>query len=122
MEIGPAARGIRGPRQPRRRPRKLLGNAGAPAGAALVYDSRIWHRRCDELNTSGRDRMAILNAFAQSWVPPMWEKESIGRLYKRSDVPDMLTKRQRRDIDRLCNREAQPRPEGMPILLERQKI
>jgi len=93
----------------------------APAGAALVYDSRTWHRRCDELNTSGRDRMAMLNAVTQSWVPPMWEKESIGHLYKGSDVPDMLTERQRRDIDRLCNRETQPRPEGMPILLERQR-
>ena len=30
----------------------------APAGAAFIYDARLWHRACPELNESTADRFA----------------------------------------------------------------
>ena len=32
-----------------------------PAGSAVIYDSRTYHRACPELNTSGEERIAMLN-------------------------------------------------------------
>lgn len=93
----------------------------APAGAALIYDSRTWHRACYELNLSGKDRMAVLNAVTPSWVRPMMDKKPVSEWYANSDVPAALTKRKRRDITRLCNSSILPTPEDMPKLSQRLK-
>lgn len=92
----------------------------APAGSALIYDARTWHRACPELNVSGRDRLAILNAVSPAWVRPMMDKSWLTAEF--SDVPylDALDERERRELDRLCHRDTQPTPEGMPRLQERQ--
>ncbi len=88
----------------------------APAGAAALYDSRTWHRRCDELNVSGEDRIAILNAVTPSWVLPMMDKSPVGDRYIASDIPGEITQREREEIERLCLTPMQPTPEGMPKL------
>ncbi|KAH8083410.1 dioxygenase [Aureococcus anophagefferens] len=43
----------------------------APAGSAVLYDSRTWHRRPDELNVSGEARVNVLLAFSHKWMRPM---------------------------------------------------
>ena len=58
----------------------------APAGSAILYDSRTWHRRCDEANVSGKDRIAILNAVTPSWVLPMSDKQAASDSYKTSEI------------------------------------
>lgn len=91
----------------------------APAGAAVLYDSRTWHRGCHELNVSGRDRIALLNAVTPSWVRPMMDKHPVSCEYLASDIPDALNKRERRDVDRLCNSATMETPVGMPVLGQR---
>ena len=89
----------------------------APAGAAVLYDARTWHRGCHELNVSGLDRIAILNAVTPSWVRPMMDnKQSVSREYLASDVPNALSERERRDVHRLCNSATMETPVGMPVL------
>jgi hypothetical protein len=88
----------------------------APAGAALIYDSRTWHRACHELNTSGADRIAVLNAVAPAWVPPMIDKRPLSERFPSSPVPDALSERERADVERLCHAETAPRPEHAPAL------
>ncbi len=88
----------------------------ASAGAALLYDSRTWHRGCHELNVSGQDRIALLNAVTPSWVRPMMDKHSVSREYLASDIPDALNARERRDVHRLCNSATMETPVGMPVL------
>ena len=39
-----------------------------PAGSAVIYDSRTYHRACPELNVSGEERMAMLNCTVPSFV------------------------------------------------------
>jgi ectoine hydroxylase-related dioxygenase (phytanoyl-CoA dioxygenase family) len=39
-----------------------------PAGSAVIYDSRTYHRPCPELNVSGEERLAILNCTTPSFV------------------------------------------------------
>ncbi|MEM7217688.1 MAG: phytanoyl-CoA dioxygenase family protein [Pseudomonadota bacterium] len=89
----------------------------APAGAALIYDARLWHRACDELNTSGEDRLAMLNAVAPAWVPLLAHKTAGNRAYLASAVPDQLTARERADVERLCVAPVAARPQGMPALV-----
>lgn len=91
----------------------------APAGAALIYDSRTWHRACDELNVSGENRFAILNAVAPSWVLPMTGKRHTSKLYSTSAVAAQLTRRERADIHRLCNEPTTPAPVGAPEIQRR---
>lgn len=91
----------------------------APAGAAIIYDARTWHRGCDELNVSGRDRIALLNAVAPGWVLPMIDKMPLVPRYRASPVPASLTAQERRDVDVLCNAPTLPTPDGMPRLLPR---
>lgn len=93
----------------------------APAGAGLIYDARTWHRACHELNVSGEDRIAFLNAVAPAWVRPMIDKTPVGDRYRASHVPAALTARERHDVDRLCNSPMLPTPDGMPQLLERRR-
>lgn len=88
----------------------------APAGSALVYDSRTWHRACDELNVSGEHRVAILNAIAPNWVIPMVDKRRGSRSYRRSDTADSLKPREFADIERLCNDPTRQAPVGAPRL------
>ncbi|MDZ7685479.1 MAG: hypothetical protein U5O39_11150 [Gammaproteobacteria bacterium] len=92
----------------------------APAGSALIYDARTWHRACPELNVSGRDRLAILNAVSPAWVRPMTDKSWLTERLGELDYLDSLDERERRELDRLCHRDTQPTPEGMPRLLERE--
>ncbi len=91
----------------------------APAGSAVVYDARTWHRACYELNVSGRDRIAILNAMAPAWVRPMMDKAWLTEQFEASPVAALLDERQRREIDRLCHRSTLPTPPGMPQLNDR---
>jgi ectoine hydroxylase-related dioxygenase (phytanoyl-CoA dioxygenase family) len=86
----------------------------APGGSALIYDSRTWHRACEELNASGEDRVAILNAVTPAWVLPMTDKQPATDRYNDSPTADMLTERERQDIDRLCNTATQAAPPGAP--------
>ena len=86
----------------------------APAGSALVYDSRTWHRACDELNVSGEHRVAILNAVAPNWVIPMVDKRGGSRSYRRSETAAQLNDRERADIERLCNDPTYQAPVGAP--------
>jgi len=88
----------------------------APAGAAVLYDARTWHRACHELNVSGKDRIALLNAVAPAWVLPMMDKEPIAKIYPDSETPAQLTERERDDINRLCHSQTQPVPDDMPDL------
>ena len=39
-----------------------------PAGSAIIYDSRTYHRACPELNASGEERFAMLNCTTPSFV------------------------------------------------------
>ncbi len=88
----------------------------APGGAAIIYDSLMWHRTCNELNTSGHDRVAILNAVAPSYIPPMLDKSALGKAFPDSPVARGLTARERTEIERLCCTPARPVPPGMPRL------
>lgn len=91
----------------------------APAGSAVLYDSRTWHRRCDESNISGKDRLAILNAVTPSWVLPMSDKKPASKQYKTSDVFRQLSEREQQDIDRLCCHATSATPSDMPLLNRR---
>ncbi|MAV27146.1 MAG: hypothetical protein CMQ05_13700 [Gammaproteobacteria bacterium] len=88
----------------------------APSGSALVYDSRTWHRACDELNVSGEDRVAILNAVTPSWVLPMVDKSQSARTYRSADTNASLTTREQKDIRRLCHAKTRQPPKGAPIV------
>lgn len=89
----------------------------APAGSALIYDSRTWHRACPELNVSGKDRMAILNAVCPSWIRPMLDKQPGTDLYQASDMAAQLNEREQQEINRLCHRAPDPAPQGAPAIL-----
>ena len=73
----------------------------APAGAAVIYDSRLWHRACPELNVSGEDRIAILHAVTPSWIVPMVDRQAEAEAYAQSPVPAMLTPREKADMERM---------------------
>ena len=88
----------------------------APAGAGLIYDARMWHRACYELNTSGRDRLAILNAVAPAFVPPMMDKRPLAEAFPDSPVAGVLNARERMEVERLCLAPTKPTPPGMPKL------
>ena len=88
----------------------------APAGAAIIYDARTWHRACNELNASRRNRIAILNAVAPSYIRPMMDKSALGKAFPGSPVAGSLTDRERTEIKRLCCRPTRPTPAGMPRL------
>jgi hypothetical protein len=92
----------------------------APSGSALVYDARVWHRACEELNVSGNDRYAILNAVALSWVRPMGDKSASAETYRQSATPRQLTERERSDIERLCLQETSDAPTGAPLIVSRE--
>lgn len=92
----------------------------APAGSALLYDARTWHRACNELNTSGADRFAILNAVAPDWVVPLGAKTKSAERYRASNTPAQLSARERRDIDRFYCRTTRPTPVGQPQLVRPQ--
>ena len=91
----------------------------APAGSGLIYDARMWHRACNELNTSGRDRLAILNAVAPAFVLPMMDKSPLGKAFPDSPVARALTGRERMEIERLCCAPTRPTPPGMQQLKRR---
>lgn len=93
----------------------------APAGAAIIYDSRTWHRACHELNQSGADRVAILNAVTPAWVRPMIDKTPVGEAFRNSTVPAALTEREAAEIERLCNSATLPTPHDAPVLAERRR-
>jgi ectoine hydroxylase-related dioxygenase (phytanoyl-CoA dioxygenase family) len=88
----------------------------APAGAALIYDARIWHRACVELNASGEDRLAILNAVNPSWVLPMADREAGKEAFLVSGMAQQLSPRVIKEITALCHTAPKPPPEGAPAL------
>ena len=91
----------------------------APAGAALLYDARTWHRACYELNVSGADRIAILNAVSPDWVLPMTDKTWMFPRWDAAPAREALTERERADVESLCINDTAPTPAGMPSLQER---
>lgn len=93
----------------------------APAGAALLYDARTWHRACHELNVSGRDRIALLNAVAPSWVQPMIDKAPIAEKYAVAEIEHQLSERVARDIQRLCNSPTGNVPDDALVLATRRE-
>ena len=58
----------------------------APAGAAFIYDARLWHRACPELNRTDSWRVAILNCVLPSWVVPMLPREQGAEMFVDSYV------------------------------------
>ncbi len=91
----------------------------ASAGSAILYDSRTWHRRCDEANASGKDRIAILNAVTPSWVLPMADKKPDSDRYQDSDIFHQLSVQERHDIDRLFCQDTSTTPANGPVLSQR---
>mmetsp|Transcript_30008 Transcript_30008/g.98184 ORF Transcript_30008/g.98184 Transcript_30008/m.98184 type:complete len:128 (+) Transcript_30008:674-1057(+) len=74
----------------------------APRGAAVVYDSRLWHRRCDERNHSGKDRVNVLHAIARGGVcKPMIDMTVEAAAFLASTIPAEITARELRDVRRL---------------------
>lgn len=77
----------------------------AEAGAALLYDSRMYHRACPELNVCGEDRFAILNSTCPSFVWPKHPGADATSAHKaavedflRSEIPKQLTPREVREV------------------------
>lgn len=87
----------------------------APAGAAVLYDSRMWHRACPELNVSGDYRAALLNAVTVSWVEAARaddRQKEIRALRQDSVAMKALSQRELRLLDHLYCRGPTPQPEG----------
>ena len=91
----------------------------APAGSALIYDARMWHRAAVELNKSGEDRLAILNAVNPNWVLPMADRTAGKAEYEASGMADRLSARVRTELTRLCHSEPGCPPQGAPILTQK---
>jgi len=91
----------------------------APAGSAIVYNSKTWHRRCEELNISGKRRIAILNAVAPSWIPPMIDKQVLSKQFARSDINQALSVTEKKEIKLMCNSKTAKQPKGTPKLFKK---
>lgn len=91
----------------------------ARAGAALIYDSRTWHRACPELNASGKDRRAILNAVCPDWVRSMVDKTAGTERYRASGMADQLPESVSSEIERLCHDSPLPAPNDAPVITEK---
>ena len=100
-------------------PHETVAQMVAPEGAALIYDSRIWHRACPELNVSGMDRLAILNAVCPNWVRPMVDKRPGEEVYIGSDMATNLPSSVAAEIKQLCCTPTQTPPDNAPKILER---
>ena len=100
-------------------PHEAVAQMVAPEGSALIYDSRIWHRACPELNISGSDRLAILNAVCPNWVRPMVDKRPGVVVYRDSDMASSLPASVAEEITRLCCTPTQAAPLGSPNILEK---
>eukprot|EP00040_Diaphanoeca_grandis_P009956 m.51004 g.51004 ORF g.51004 m.51004 type:complete len:396 (-) comp21378_c0_seq2:70-1257(-) len=87
----------------------------AAAGSALLYDSRMWHRACPELNISGKDRLAILHAVTPAHIHPKIDKASTATEYQNSDIATQLTKREQQDVVRLCSIPTTPPPQAPTV-------
>ena len=97
-------------------PHEHVAQMTAPAGSALVYDSRTWHRACVEGNLSGADRIALLNAVCPSWVRPMVDKTPGTETFRASGMADQLDETTRQELERLCHSETLAPPPGAPQL------
>ena len=100
-------------------PHETVAQMVAPEGAALIYDSRIWLRACPELNVSGMDRLAILNAVCPNWVRPMVDKRPGEAVYIGSDMATNLPSSVAAEIKQLCCTPTQTPPDNAPKILER---
>ncbi|MBL6687431.1 MAG: phytanoyl-CoA dioxygenase family protein [Pseudomonadales bacterium] len=94
----------------------------APAGSALIYDSRMWHRASPELNISGQDRLAILNAVCPSWVRPMVDKKPGMKHFGASNMAAQLAPSVREELTRLCLSAHQAPPVDAPVILEKPDV
>jgi hypothetical protein len=54
----------------------------APEGAAFIYDARMWHRACPELNESDGDRVCILNSVLPAWIQPMSPRDAGAEMFQ----------------------------------------
>ena len=71
----------------------------APAGAAIIYDSRMYHRAAPELQASDTDRMAIITATMPTFVRPKDVRPyQDADYFAQSTVPTQLSKRELKDI------------------------
>ena len=74
----------------------------APAGAAFIYDARLWHRACPELNHTESWRVAILNYVLPTWVTPMLPREEGAEMFMSSLSREVLSPREVRDVEAMC--------------------
>jgi ectoine hydroxylase-related dioxygenase (phytanoyl-CoA dioxygenase family) len=102
-----------------RPPHEAVQQMLAPAGAALIYDSRMWHRASPELNVSGQDRLAILNAVCPNWVRAMVDKKPGTERFLSSGMSDRLPAAVCDEINRLCHTPNQAAPVSAPVILEK---
>ena len=78
----------------------------AAEGAAILYDARLWHRQCAELNTSGHDRIALLSALTPGWVPPMIATDDVYRqLREDTGLRSTLDARELAEAQKLFSRD-----------------
>ena len=74
----------------------------APAGTAFIYDARLWHRACPELNLSESWRVAVLNCVLPRWITPMLPRDVGAELFMTSHARDVLSPREVRDVEAMC--------------------
>jgi hypothetical protein len=74
----------------------------APAGAAFIYDARLWHRACPELNHTESWRIAILNCVLPRWITPMLPREEGAEQFMTSHSRAVLSPREVRDVEAMC--------------------
>jgi hypothetical protein len=74
----------------------------APAGAAFIYDARLWHRACPELNHTESWRVAILNCVLPRWITPMLPREQGAEMFMSSHAREVLSPREVRDVEAMC--------------------
>lgn len=77
-----------------------------PAGSAIIYDTRLWHRGCPECSRMTRNRCSLLQNIAAPIVPQYFEIPGEIDAYLQSDVPATLTSRERSAVDSMWVRSA----------------
>jgi hypothetical protein len=94
-----------------------------PAGSAVIYDSRTYHRACPELNVSGSERFAMLNCTTPSFVRDLSarnDKKASANDFAASLVLEALTLREAKDVIRMVGDDefGKVRPEVEAAVLQ----
>lgn len=75
----------------------------APAGSAVIYDARMWHRSCPELIKPGENRVAVLMAVTNPKHEPRWATSDGGSAFESSGTATSLTRREREVVKSMCD-------------------